>query len=44
MHGADICTGRNNANNRETTFKTTSTKLHVSNVTLSNKDNVNLTK
>ena len=30
--------------NRETTFKTASTKLYVTIVTLSTKDNVNLTK
>ena len=44
MYGADTYAGGNNVNNRETTFKTTSTKLHVSIVTLSTKDNVNLTK
>ena len=32
------------ANNRETTFQITSTKLYVPIVTLSTKDNVNLTK
>ena len=36
--------GGYNANNRETTFKITSTKLYVPIVTLSTKDNGNLTK
>ena len=44
MYGADTYAGGDNANNRETTFKITSTKLYVPNVTLSTKDNVNLTK
>ena len=44
MYGADTYAGGDNANNRETTFKITSTKLHVPIVTLSTKDNVNLTK
>ena len=44
MHGADTYAGGDNANNRETTFKITSTKLYVRIVTLSTKDNVNLTK
>ena len=47
MYGADTCgdnAGGDNANNREVTFKTTSTKLYVPIVTLSTKDNVNLTK
>ena len=43
-YGADTCAGGDNANNRETTFKTTSTKLYVPVVTLSTKDNINLTK
>ena len=44
MYGADIYAGGDNANNRETSFKITSTKLYVPNVTLSTKDNINLTK
>ena len=44
MHGTDTYAGGDNANNRETTFKITSTKLYVPIVTLSTKDNVNLTK
>ena len=44
MYGADTYGGGDNANNRETTFKTTSTKLHVPVVTLTSKHNVNLTK
>ena len=40
MYGADTYAGGDNDNNRETTFKITSTKI----VTLSTKDNVNLTK
>ena len=44
MYGADTYAGGDNANNRETTFKITSTKLYVSIVTLSTKDNVNLRK
>ena len=44
MYGADTYAGGNNANNREKTFKITSTKLYVPTVTLSNKDNVSLTK
>ena len=44
MHGADTYAGGDNVNNRETTFKITSTKLYVPIVTLSTKDNVNLTK
>ena len=43
-YGADIYTGDDNVNNREITFKITSTKLYVPIVTLSAKDNVNLTK
>ena len=42
MYGADTYTGGDNANNRETTFTITSTKLYVPIVTLSTKDNVNL--
>ena len=41
MYDAD---GNANGNDRETTFKITSTKLYVPIVTLSAKDNVNLTK
>ena len=44
MYGADTYAGGNNANDRETTFPITSTKLHVPLVTLSTKDNVNLKK
>ena len=44
MYGADNYAGGDNANNRETTFKITSTKLYIPIVTLSTKDNVNLTK
>ena len=44
MYGADSYADGDNANNRETTFKITSTKLYVPVVTLSTKDNVNLTK
>ena len=43
MYGADTYAGGDNANNRETTFKATSTKLYVQIVTLSTKDNKNLT-
>ena len=44
MYAADTYAGGDNANNRETTFNITSTKLYVPIVTLSTKDNVNLTK
>ena len=44
MYGADTYVGGDNASNRETTFKITSTKLYVPIVTLSTKDNVNLKK
>ena len=44
MYGADTYAGGDNANNRETTFQITSTKLYVLIVTLSTKDNANLTK
>ena len=44
MYGADTYAGGDNVNNRETTFKITSTMLYVPVVTLSTKDNVNLTK
>ena len=43
-YGADTYAGGDNANDRETTFQITSTKLYVPVVTLSNKDNVNLKK
>ena len=44
MYGADTYAGGNNANNRETAFQMPGTKLYVPVVTLSTKDNVNLTK
>ena len=44
MYGADTYPGGDNANNRETTFQITSTKLYVPVFTLSTKDNVNLTE
>ena len=44
MYGADTYAGGDNANNRETILKITSTKLYVPVFTLSTKDNVNLTK
>ena len=44
MYGADTYAGGDNANNRETTFQITSIKLYFPIVTLSTKDNVNLTK
>ena len=44
MYGADTYAGGDNVNNRETTFQITNTKLYVPVVTLSTKDNVNLTK
>ena len=44
MYGADTYAGGDNASNKETTFKITSTKLYVPIVTFSTKDNVNLTK
>ena len=44
MYGVDTFAGGDNANNREITFKITSTKLYVPTATLSTKDNVNLTK
>ena len=43
MYDADTYAGGDNANNRETTFKITSRKLHTPIVTLSTKNNVNLT-
>ena len=44
MYGAGTYAGSDNANNRETTFQITNTKFYVPIVTLSTKDNVNLTK
>ena len=44
MYGADTYAGGDNVNNREATFQITSTKLYVPVVTLSTKDNENLTK
>ena len=44
MYGGKTYVGGFNANNRETAFQITSTKLYVPVVTLSTKDNVNLTK
>ena len=44
MYDANTYAGGDNANNRETTFKITSTELYVPIVTLSTKDNANLTK
>ena len=43
-NGADTNAAGDNGNNRETTFKITSTKLYIPVVTLSTKDNVNLTR
>ena len=44
MYSADTYPRGDKANNRETRFKITSTKLYVPIVTLSTKDNVNLTE
>ena len=44
MYGANTYADGDNANDRETTFQITSTKFYVPIVTLSTKDNVNLTK
>ena len=44
MYDADTYAGGDNINYRETTFKITSTTLYVPIVTLSTKNNVNLTK
>ena len=44
MYGTDTYAGGNNVNNRKTTFKITSTNLYAPIVTLSTKDNLNLTK
>ena len=43
MYGADTYAGGDNAKDRETTFQITSTKLYVPVVSLSTKDNLNLT-
>ena len=44
ISGADTYAGGDNVNNRETTFQITSTKLYAPVVTLSTKNNVNMTK
>ena len=44
MYGADTCAGGDNDNNTEAAFQITSTKLYVPVVTLSTKNNVNLTE
>ena len=44
IYGADTYAGGNNNNDREATFQITSTKLYVPVVTLSTKENVNLTQ
>ena len=44
MYGADTYAGGDNANDRETAFQIASTKFYVPVVTLSAKDNVNLTE
>ena len=44
IYGADTYAGGDNANNREKTFRITRTKMYVLIVTVSTKDNVNLTK
>ena len=44
MYGADTYAGGDNVNDRERKFEITSTKLYVPVVTLSTKDNENLTK
>ena len=44
MYGADTYAGGDNGNNREAKFQITSTKFYVPVVTLSAKDNENLTK
>ena len=44
MYGANTYVAGDNINNRETIFQITSTRLYVPIVTLSTKDNVNLTK
>ena len=44
INGADTYASGDNVNNRETIFKITSTKLYVPVVTLSTKENVDMTK
>ena len=44
MYDADTYAVADNADNRETTFQITSTKLYVPIVTLPTRDSVNLTK
>ena len=44
MYGADTYAGGDNVNDREAAFQITSTKLYVPVLTLSTKDNVNLTE
>ena len=44
MHGVDTSAGDDNVNDREAICQIASTKLYVPVVTLSTKDNVNLTK
>ena len=44
MHGADTSAGDDNVNDREAICQIASTKLYVPVVSLSTKDNVNLTK
>ena len=44
MYGADTYAGGDNANDRKTRFRITSTKLYLLVVTLSTKHNVKLTK
>ena len=44
MYCHDTYAGDDNANNRETTFKITNTKLYVSIITLLTKGNISLTK
>ena len=44
MYCAETYVGGDNVNNRETTFRITNTKLCIPIVSLSTKDNVNLTK
>ena len=44
VYGADTYARGDNVNDRETTFKIKSTNLYVPIITLSTKDNVNLTK
>ena len=44
MYCAETYVAGDNVNNRETTFRITNTKLCIPIVSLSTKDNVNLTK